>query len=56
LARRLRILFLNAKKAINLAPRVAALMAKELNADEQWTEKQIKEFTQLASRYLANSY
>lgn len=56
LARRTRILFLDAKVAIELAPRVAAIIAKELNRDEQWISSQINEFTQLAQQYVVNSF
>lgn len=56
LARRTRILFLNTKLAIELAPCVAAIMAKELNRDEQWISSQINEFTQLAQQYVVNSF
>ncbi|WP_185866170.1 glycerol-3-phosphate dehydrogenase/oxidase [Blattabacterium cuenoti] len=51
LARRLRLLFLNAKKAIDIAPRVATLMAKELSRDEKWEKSQIAAFKELAMRY-----
>lgn len=54
LARRLRILFLNAATAIRVAPRVAVLMAAELNYNDQWIEDQVKEFTQLANQYRIN--
>jgi glycerol-3-phosphate dehydrogenase len=52
LARRLRLLFLDAKAAAACAPRVAALIAEELNRDEEWKKKQIAGFTELASQYL----
>jgi glycerol-3-phosphate dehydrogenase len=55
LARRLRLLFLDARAAMNVAPRVAVLMAKELNRDEQWIDAQLKEFMQLATAYLVKS-
>ncbi|WP_185872373.1 glycerol-3-phosphate dehydrogenase/oxidase [Blattabacterium cuenoti] len=51
LARRFRLLFLNAKEAINVAPKVAALMAKELSRDEKWEKSQIEAFKELAMRY-----
>ncbi|WP_185858113.1 glycerol-3-phosphate dehydrogenase/oxidase [Blattabacterium cuenoti] len=51
LARRFRLLFLNAKKAIDIAPRVAALMAKELSKDEKWEKSQIDAFKKLAMQY-----
>ncbi|WP_185863407.1 glycerol-3-phosphate dehydrogenase/oxidase [Blattabacterium cuenoti] len=51
LARRFRLLFLNAKKAIDIAPRVAALMAKELSRDDKWEKSQIDAFKKLAMQY-----
>lgn len=51
LARRLRSLFLNAAAAVEMAPRVAALMARELGRDATWTADQAKAFTQLAQGY-----
>lgn len=52
LARRIRILFFDAKLARRLAPEVAEIMAKELNKDENWKESQVKSFVQLANGYL----
>ncbi|WP_185878032.1 glycerol-3-phosphate dehydrogenase/oxidase [Blattabacterium cuenoti] len=51
LARRFRLLFLNARKSIDIAPRVASLMAKELSRDKEWEKSQIASFKQLAMRY-----
>lgn len=56
LARRIRMLFLDAKAAIDMAPAVAELMAKELDYDEEWIETQVQEFTKLANRYLLEAY
>jgi len=56
LARRLRVLFLNAMVAIEMAPKVASLMARELNLEIGWEVEQIKLFTELAKRYLLKSY
>ncbi|HEY4206244.1 MAG TPA: FAD-dependent oxidoreductase [Puia sp.] len=52
LARRLRILFLDAQAALVAAPRVAELMAMELGYDENWKRKQLIEFNRLAYGYL----
>lgn len=52
IARRLRILFLNARVAIDIAPKVAGIMAHELGRDDMWKQKQIRDFTALASQYL----
>jgi glycerol-3-phosphate dehydrogenase len=51
LARRMRALFLNAKAAIEMAPRVAELMADELGHTNEWKVSQILGFTQLARGY-----
>jgi glycerol-3-phosphate dehydrogenase len=51
LARRTRILFLNARVAITVAPIVAGLMAGILQRDDQWTLGQITAFTILANQY-----
>ena len=52
LARRNRALFLNARAAIAIAPRVAELLARELNRDESWQRQQVQEFTAVAQGYL----
>jgi len=52
LARRLRLLFLDARAAAESAPRVAELIAQELNYDEVWKNNQVKEFINLANQYL----
>jgi glycerol-3-phosphate dehydrogenase len=52
LARRTRLLFLDAKAAIDAAPRVAALMAEELNRDENWKREQLICFLKIARGYL----
>lgn len=52
LARRVRALFLNAKAAVEIAPRVAEIMARELEKDNFWQETQIAEFNQIAKNYL----
>ncbi|WP_353196946.1 glycerol-3-phosphate dehydrogenase/oxidase [Parapedobacter defluvii] len=54
LARRFRILFLDAAASTEMAPQVATLMARELQKDESWVTQQIEHFRSLASRYLPN--
>ncbi|MDH6534874.1 glycerol-3-phosphate dehydrogenase/oxidase [Parabacteroides sp. 52] len=56
LARRLRLLFLDTRAAIDIAPKVASLMATEMDKDASWEENQIKEFTLLAQNYLLVPY
>jgi glycerol-3-phosphate dehydrogenase len=52
LARRTRALFLNARAAVQMARRVAELMAKELERDARWQEEQVRAFQRLAKGYL----
>ena len=52
LARRTRLLFLDATAAMQAAPITAALMAGEMNKDEIWQQKQIESFNTLAKQYL----
>ena len=52
LARRTRILLKNAKFSIEAAPKVAAIMAKELNKDQDWIDDQIKSFNSIANNYI----
>ena len=52
LARRTRILFLNAQAAIEAAPMVAKLMATAMNKNEDWELQQVNNFNLLAKQYL----
>ncbi len=52
LARRVRLLFLDAKAAMETAPLVAKLMAAELGKDAQWRNEQVTAFNSLAKAYL----
>ena len=52
LARRMRVLFLDAMAAITLAPSVAEIMASELGNNKQWIDEQLYEFNKLAKAYL----
>jgi glycerol-3-phosphate dehydrogenase len=54
LARRTRALFLNARAAIRMAPKVASILARETGKDELWQFDQIKAFHQVAHGYLAS--
>lgn len=56
LARRLRILFLDARAAIDMAPTVAGIMAAELGQNAAWQQGQVKQFTGLANGYLLEPY
>lgn len=52
LARRTRILFLDAKAATEVAPDIAKLMATEMNKESDWQLQQISAFNELAKQYL----
>lgn len=51
LCRRTRSLFLNAKAALEAAPRVASLMAHELDYDSDWESRQLAAFQQVAVHF-----
>lgn len=52
LARRIRLLFIDAKAAMEAAPVVAALMSVEMNKDAAWEKQQVEDFRKLAAGYL----
>ncbi len=54
LARRSRALFLNARAAVEIAPQIAQIMAKELKIEdaEVWIDEQLKSFNQTAENFL----
>jgi glycerol-3-phosphate dehydrogenase len=52
LARRTRALFLDARAAIEAAPVVADLLAKELGRTESWREKDLQSFLTVAQGYV----
>ena len=53
LARRIRLLFLDARAAIESAPKVAKIMKVELEKDDSWVEQQLTKFKKLAEGYQA---
>lgn len=52
LARRTRLLFLDATAALQAAPLVAKLMAEELGLDKAWQDAQLESFRSVANNYL----
>lgn len=52
LARRVRILFLDARAAQEVAPQVAEMFGQYHNRSKEWQEQQIEEFTKLADQYI----
>jgi len=53
LARRTRVLFLNARAAIEIAPKAAEIMRRESGEDENWANKQLEDFVAVARNYLS---
>ena len=52
LSRRTRALLLGARASIEAAPRVAALMARELKRGEDWQKKTVHDYEEVAQGYL----
>jgi glycerol-3-phosphate dehydrogenase len=52
LARRTRSLILDARAAVEAAPKVAELMATELGRDVEWVESQVEDFREMAKAYV----
>ncbi|WP_231459765.1 glycerol-3-phosphate dehydrogenase/oxidase [Pedobacter sp. Leaf132] len=55
LSRRLRVLFIDAKAAMEMAPKVASILAKALQANADWEHNQIEIFNNLAQGYIYNN-
>ena len=52
LARRSRLLLLDARASLEAAPKVAEFMARELNKDEKWIRNQLSDYQMLVLNYL----
>ena len=52
LSRRVRALYMDAKASVEMAPKVASIMAKELNKDSKWEEDQVNEYASIAKNYI----
>jgi glycerol-3-phosphate dehydrogenase len=51
LARRCRILLLDAKASMAAATKVAQIMAKELGKTDEWAQNEVNQYIELAKRY-----
>ena len=56
LARRIRLLFLDARAAIQSAEKTARLIAKELGRDENWIINEISDFTTISNGFLLSEF
>ncbi len=52
LSRRTRMLLLDARASIDAAPKVAAILARELGHDERWERQQVADYAERARGYL----
>ena len=52
LARRVRLLFVDAREAQNAARRVAEVMAEEMGKDKAWIDEQVESFTKVSNNYI----
>jgi glycerol-3-phosphate dehydrogenase len=52
LARRVRALYLDARASLEMAPKVAEIMAVELGRDKNWRKRQVEEYTAIAKGYI----
>lgn len=52
LSRRTRALLLNARESRRIAPEVARIMAKVMNRDEKWIDRQLNDFNALTEKYI----
>lgn len=56
LARRIRLLFIDAKAAVECCERVADIFQSKLNQTKDWRDQQVEEFKNLAKGYLIENY
>ena len=52
LARRVRLLFVDAREAQKAARRVAEVMAEEMGKDASWIEQQVEAFVKVSNNYI----
>jgi glycerol-3-phosphate dehydrogenase len=52
LARRIRLLFLDARAAVQVSGLVGELMAKEMGKGDEWVQNQVDAFNAVASNYI----
>ena len=54
LSRRIRMLLLDARASMTMAPEVADIMARELKRDHAWIQSQVRDYQMLAKGYILN--
>ena len=56
LARRVRLLFLDARAAIQSSEKVARVLAKELGCNESWVNKEVLNFKKISKGFLLSEF
>jgi glycerol-3-phosphate dehydrogenase len=56
LARRVRLLFLDARAAIQSSEKIARLLAHELKHDEEWIHKEVSNFKEISKGFLLSEF
>src|SRR5690606_29253502 len=51
LARRIRLLLLDAQASLEIAPLVAKIMAEQMNKDQEWINRQLTDYELLVKNY-----
>ncbi|MDN3668674.1 glycerol-3-phosphate dehydrogenase/oxidase [Echinicola jeungdonensis] len=51
LSRRIRLLILDAKAALEAAPKVAEVMAAEIGLEDSWVKEELEDFNKIAKKY-----
>ena len=51
LARRVRLLYIDAREALRVAPEVAQVIARERNLPQSWVDSQVLEFDSIARNF-----
>ena len=52
LARRVRLLFVDAREAQKATRKVAEVMAEEMGKDKAWIDEQVESFTKVSNNYI----
>ncbi len=55
LARRIRVLIMDAEESIRIAPAIASIMAREFSYDKSWEKDQVEQYSQIAKQYMISS-
>ena len=54
LARRVRLLYIDAREALRVAPEVAKIMAAEMHKPLSWVDQEVERFKEIAKNYIVD--